>query len=116
MYTRNERIESLIGWTCNLTDNEINEQGQTYNECISEFRIAHEYMFSDLVFEDWMNFKNTIKFIHVYEINLDREILRTSIWQSEEEYIQAAAIVKQAYELWTEKHSLPLAYRVHFIE
>jgi|SaaInl5LU_22_DNA_1037371.scaffolds.fasta_scaffold16593_6 hypothetical protein len=88
MYIRKERLESLIGWTCDYSyDN---------SQILANFQNNHMNIDASQ-WTDWLTIRDSLPQLPTMEI-IDGHIIRTTYWDNITQYEEALDIVNSIYE------------------
>lgn len=94
MFVVKERLESLIGWTCNLSDSDLQDPSITEAK-INDFKFNHMSYISDPVYDQWKNIRATLPQPAEFEINSNNEIIRTFYWTDKAAMISAETTMSE---------------------
>lgn len=93
MFVQKEKLESSIGWSSNLSETDLQDQNIVDSKII-EFKTNHMYYINDPAYSQWKTIKTNLPQLPDFEINSNNEIIRTFYWNSRDEMLNAAAIMK----------------------
>lgn len=92
MFVQKEKLQSSIGWTCNLTAEELQDSNIVLNT-IMDFKANHMSYVNDGIYSQWENIKANLPQLPSFEINENNEIIRTFYWNDEASMISARNIM-----------------------
>lgn len=93
MFIQKEKLQSSIGWTCNLTTEELQDSNIVLSTVI-DFKANHMYYVSHPAYSQWETIKANLPQLPSFEINENNEIIRTFYWNSRDEMLNAASIME----------------------
>ena len=92
MFVQKQKLQSSIGWSCNLTEQELEDPSVTFS-VIDDFKNQHMQYISDPIYGDWSSIRYTLPQMPDFEINSNNEIIRTFYWNDEASMNSAKSIM-----------------------
>ncbi|MEY2924975.1 MAG: hypothetical protein RLZZ337_1523 [Bacteroidota bacterium] len=96
MFVQKQKLQSTIGWSCNLTEQELEDPSVTFS-VIYDFKTQHMGYVSDPIYSDWFSISSTLPKMPDFEINANNEIIRTFYW-NDEASMNSASITMDALD------------------